>query len=138
MTDDRWLIIETINRYALGYDENDMVMLGECFSENAVYEAEAGGVISRIVTGRNNITAWLGRKVSNNGHLKSRHLITNTVFISLDPDSARVISYFAAVASEPEKTRIVATGKYSDQLVKVNNSWFISKRNIALDTIPLW
>ena len=134
MSVDRWLIMETLNSYAWGYDQNDMQLMGNSFTEDAFLSMEkANGEVYEPSVGRDAIVTMLGdiRKSQSD---QRRHCISNFIFNKIDENSAQVISYLVVTAAENNELKLATSGKYTDELVKEKDGqWRIKKKHIFLD-----
>jgi len=136
MTDEtsaRLEIIETLNRYAWGYDTRDPDFLGQSFAADGsfdiVLEGHEGWGPYR---GRKAIVEWLS-SVMESQNDQRRHCVSNIVFRELAPTTARVDSYLVLTAVENGNLRVVCTGTYHDEMVRENGAWLIRHKTLKLD-----
>jgi uncharacterized protein (TIGR02246 family) len=123
-------ISQTLYRFALGMDEDDIDMLAGCFTDDGVVTIGSGD----RVEGREAIRAHFAqRRVRRraNGQLP-RHVVTNTVMVEGDSREAKVVSYIVGVMTEATRT-IVSAGRYNDHFVRESDQWLIKERQIKID-----
>jgi SnoaL-like domain len=130
---DRLMILETLNRYAWGYDSRDLEMLGGTFADNGVFAIELTGTDGwGPYAGRRQITEWLAGVMAQQTDQR-RHCVSNVIFRTLDPASAVVDSYLSLTAVERGAARLVCTGTYRDEMIKTGTQWFIQRKVLRLD-----
>lgn len=130
---DRLMIIETLNRYAWGYDSRDLEMLGGTFASNGTFAIELGDTEAwGPYTGRKQIVEWLAGVMQQQTDQR-RHCISNIIFRALHPDAAVVESFLSLTAVENGKVRMVCTGIYRDDLIKTEGQWFTQSKLLRLD-----
>ena len=130
---DRLMIIETLNRYAWGYDSRDLELMGGTFADNGVFAIELAGTDGwGPYTGRRQIVEWLTGVMAQQTDQR-RHCVTNIIFRTLNPESAVVDSFLSLTAAEHGTVRLVCTGTYRDEMVKTNGQWFIQRKVLRLD-----
>lgn len=136
-------IENTLYQYSLGYDEADLDLQADCFTEDAVV---VSGEDERI-EGRAAIKALFTerRKDRADRSEQCRHIITNIYIREESPGAASVVSYVTIVTTPTEggqartatkvidTTTSVATGWYRDLLVKDGSKWRIRERAVHID-----
>lgn len=136
MTDDtsaRLQIMETVNRYAWGYDTRDLELMGNCFAADGVFEVLLRGHEGwGPYQGRDAIVKWLS-SVMEGQNDQRRHCVTNAIFREMGPTSALVESYLVLTAVEDGTLRVVCTGTYHDEMVKEDGAWCIRRKILRLD-----
>ena len=66
--------------------------------------------------------------------MQRRHMMANTLFISLDSNNAHIKKYMILMTTnKKEKTEIVTPISYVFKLEKINGNWKIVYREINLD-----
>jgi ketosteroid isomerase-like protein len=127
-------IQQTLARYALGYDEDDFDLLADCFAEDAVIFFPAPGR-NKVVRGRDAIRAQLKsqRVARTEVDEQPRHVITNHCVLEESESSARVVSFWVVVATNPEAVR-VSSGWYHDLFVEQDGTWRFKERTIYGDS----
>ena len=130
---DRLMILETLNRYAWGYDSRDLELLGSTFADNGVFAIELAGTYGwGPYTGRRQIVEWLAGVMAQQTDQR-RHCISNTLFRTLNPESAVVDSFLSLTAAAGGTARLVCTGTYRDDMIKTGGQWFIQRKVLRLD-----
>jgi ketosteroid isomerase-like protein len=121
---DRIEIAERVYRYGWAYDERDRELLGDCFTEDAVWEGSVMGQhpVGPYV-GRERIVEWLA-EVWGEQRDQRRHIFTNLVTEDLTDDTA---------AGDATLTT-VTTGPYRFELSRGPDSWRIARLVGGFDT----
>lgn len=136
MTDNmsaRLAIMETLNRYAWGYDTRDLELMGGSFDVDGSFDITLEGHEGwGPYEGRQAIVDWLGGIMESQTDQR-RHCVTNMVFRELGADSARVDSYLVLTAVENGALRVVCTGTYHDDMVLRDGAWLIGRKTLRLD-----
>jgi ketosteroid isomerase-like protein len=136
-------IENTLYQYSLGYDEAQLGLLADCFTEDAVV---VSGEDDRI-EGREAITALFAERRRHRVERdeQPRHVVTNIYIREESEDRATVVSYLSLVTTPNQggaartARRVVdtetsvATGWYSDILVREQDRWRIKQRRVHLD-----
>jgi hypothetical protein len=128
-------IRDTLARYNWSGDSLRLDDMAESFCEEG--ELQVRG--EEPVRGREAIVAFIGGVggvggVGNQGETSSgprivRHILTNTRFLELTPERARVASYFTVVT----EIGLDHYGRYRDTFVPVGDEWLIRHRFISTD-----
>jgi 3-phenylpropionate/cinnamic acid dioxygenase small subunit len=126
----RTAIEETLYRYAVGFDEDDLDMLANCFTEDAEVSSGAGEnrgrpMIRDAYQARRDARRQAGERV--------RHLVTNVRVEFLASDRARVHSYYALVSTSAAGTSVRSHGTYEDDFVHTGGEWLIARRRARAD-----
>ena len=130
---DRLMIIETLNRYAWGYDGRDLELLGSTFAPDGSFTIELPGSDGwGPYTGRSQIVEWLAGIMTQQTDQR-RHCVSNIIFRELQPKAAVVDSFLSLTAAEQGAVRLVCTGTYRDEMVKSDGLWFIQRKVLRLD-----
>lgn len=121
-----------VYRYAYAYDTRDLDGMGACYTPDAefdwsIVEGPSGGPF----VGRDAIVA------SNQASLavqddRRRHLMSNVV-VTESGDTATATSYLALAVIAGGQLTIVATGRYSDRLVRSGKGWLFTSRSLVMD-----
>jgi len=134
---DRQLIQERIARYCWAFDERQATLLGNCFTENAIWE---GTVLGRIpigpFNGRDTILQWL-TEFWPYQHDQRRHMLLNTVVEGLSSTRAVTLSYLLLMSADGKAASIEATGFYRTAYRLENGMWQISCLTAGFDK-PFW
>ena len=134
---DRIAINDVIDAYGFYWDSNDLESFLSLFSDDAI------GV---TINARNKKDKYLVKSVHqvNNykkrmeyfekNQMQRRHMMANTLFISLDSNNAHIKKYMILMTTnKKEKTEIVTPISYVFKLEKINGNWKIVYREINLD-----
>jgi uncharacterized protein (TIGR02246 family) len=117
-------------RYCQSGDSGDCSTFAECFTEDAV--VDANGVLS---TGRDAIRKTCEAYRQINATTPMRHVTAN-ILISVNGDEAQASSYFLLLAAGDQPS-VLRTGTYSDRLRRVGGRWRLSQRVARSDGSPL-
>ena len=123
---DRLLVCEVIARYCWGYDERREAALGDCFTEDAVWE---GNVLGRIpigpFEGRARIMKWLTNfwKYQRD---QRRHMLMNTIVEEQAGDFATTLSYLQLLGSNGKEVALETTGFYRVRCRRTVHGWQIA------------
>ncbi|TGE39293.1 nuclear transport factor 2 family protein [Desulfosporosinus fructosivorans] len=134
MSEDRWLIMETLSKYAWGYDENDIKMMGASFTEDGILNMKiTSGTVYDPMVGRDAIVKIMG-DIRNTQTDQRRHIISNPIFIKLEKNSAEVITFLALTTAENNTVKLVTTGTYRDLMVKGSDGvWRSKQKDLVMD-----
>lgn len=134
---ERLLVIERLHRYCLGYDERRADRLGNCFTEDGVWE---GSVTGRVkigpFRGRAAIVKWLTEFWPHQRDQR-RHMVLNTIVESQSPTEARTLSYLLLLSSNGEQARFETMGFYRLNLRREPDAWRIAHFFAGFDA-PFW
>jgi hypothetical protein len=122
---ERVLIAERIYRYGWTYDERDPSLLGDCFTEDGVWEANIMGLKPLgPFSGRQTIVDFLTDfwKFQTD---QRRHMFTNIIVDSLTGIDAVAHAYLLLTASTDATMTPVTVGPYRFQMEKQKDSWRI-------------
>ena len=136
MADDtraRSKILETLNRYAWGYDTRDLELMGGTFAQNGSFDILLDGHDGwGPYKGRDAIVGWLAEVMATQSDQR-RHCIINPIFRELGQASATVDSYLLLTAAAGGILKVVCTGTYRDELIKEGDEWLITHKTLRLD-----
>lgn len=125
-------IEDTLNRWALGYDDNDWSLVADCFTDDAVFSMRiADGEIIGPFEGREVILDVM-REASRSQEDQRRHVTSNLV-VEQDGATATSAAYLTLFSVRDGTLTALSTGKYEDELVRTDAGWKLAKRHIALD-----
>lgn len=120
-------ILERLNRYILSIDTHDAEEFADNFHDDATYVSPFG-----TATGREQILATIRQWHAGGVTAGKRHMI-GAWRIDLT-ESARATSTSSYwVVNAKDGSSIVATGGYTDELVKKNGVWKLQKRVQTID-----
>ncbi|HWH26782.1 MAG TPA: nuclear transport factor 2 family protein [Pseudolysinimonas sp.] len=128
---DRLLILETVARYAIAYDERRLDVLSDLYTETGTYSYSIGGAPADGRSGREVLIPWYD-EIMRSQVDQRRHMLGSVVIEELTSDRALVIAYKTIYGIE-KTVRLVTTGLYRITLVKQNKRWLIEDAFDALD-----
>lgn len=131
--EDKLAIHELMGRAAFGYDERDVEMLADCFTESAEFSMRiAGGDLVGPFVGREGIMGLMTGSMKEQTDVR-RHVVSNLFFQQDDNAEPLVISNLTLMATENGEIRLLSAGVYRDSVVQVNGNWKIQNRYLELD-----
>jgi hypothetical protein len=118
------LIAERINCYAWSFDERRAGLLADCFTDNAVWHGNLGGMEPvPPIHGRDEIVSWLcafwDRQTD-----QRRHMLMSVEIDELTPTNATAVTSLLLTSVEAE-LKIALTSFYQMRLVRHNGEWLI-------------
>lgn len=126
-------IMETLNRYAWGYDTRDLDLMGNAFASEGSFDIQlAGSEGWGPYKGRQAIVEWLGGIMESQTDQR-RHCVTNLIFRELTATRALAESYLVLTAVENGELQVVCTGTYHDQMILEDGQWLIAHKTLKLD-----
>ena len=131
---DRSLIAERIARYGWCYDERDRAGLGECFTEDGVWEGDIMGT-EKVgpFRGRAAIITFLTGFWDEQADQR-RHVFTNVVVDRLADDTATAQAYLQLLASSDARTHTETAGPYRFELVRGRDEiWRLTRLAAGFD-----
>lgn len=129
-------ITSLLAKYARGNDINDVSMIGECFTQDAVFELaiHGNGEQALVFRGRNEIEELMRSSMESQGDVR-RHFSTNLRILSLTATTATIASYLLLGVSEYTGLRIVQSGLYEDEIAWGDAGPLFTRRNLTMDGI---
>lgn len=126
MTADKLEILELLNRYILSVDTHDDAQFADNFHDDAVYVSPFG-----TATGREQILAAIHTWHQGGITAGKRHMIGAW---RIDVAGDRATSYSSYwVVNAKDSTSIVASGDYTDELIKKDGVWKLQRRVQTID-----
>jgi 3-phenylpropionate/cinnamic acid dioxygenase small subunit len=130
---DRAAIVDTLNKYAWGYDAAKVDLLEDSFTADAVMSLQIiGQDVLGPFEGRDAIVKMMTDSMEAQDDQR-RHVISNWYFASESDDSAEVVSYLTLITIADGQLTVVCTGVYEDVVVNDSGHWRIKKRMLTLD-----
>lgn len=126
MTTDKFEILELLNRYILSIDTHDDSKFADNFHDDAVYVSPFG-----TATGREQILATIHQWHSGGITAGKRHMMGTWSIDVSGVNATSTSSYW--ILNAKDGTAIVASGSYSDKLVKKNGIWKLQERIQTID-----
>jgi 3-phenylpropionate/cinnamic acid dioxygenase small subunit len=127
-------ISATLFKYAQAVDEDDVDALAECFTEDAVFEADnAHGADVPALSGRKAIVDFIhSERIQRKD--RRRHLVSNIRVLSRNGDEATVHAYVLLATTGPDGiTQLKCTASYLDEFRLEGGTWRIRSKQIVLD-----
>ena len=120
---DRVMIAETIHRYGWAYDERDHDLIGDTFTEDAVWEGNVMGAepVGPFV-GREAIVAFLAEFWAVQKDQR-RHIFTNVIVDDLTADGAVAHAYLLLTSASDATMAPVTNGPYRLIMRKEGAIW---------------
>ena len=130
--EDKFAIEELISRYNQSLDRGDYPTWVSCWTD----DAELDG-IGQLLTGKAQIQAFADKyEDSTRSKLTGlRHYTVNTLSI-ISGDTATSSSYLQLVKTTEKGVKIIFTGRYEDNLSRVNGQWQFARRKLHQDMAP--
>ncbi|MEV0067503.1 MULTISPECIES: nuclear transport factor 2 family protein [unclassified Amycolatopsis] len=127
-------IENVLGKASWGYDENDVGLIADQFTETATMTMQIGRE-------GDTIGPFEGREAIRKLHADSlvaqtdqrRHNLSNLVLTKETPDSAATTANLTLLSIENGAVRVLSSGWYRDELVKQGDRWLIATRHIYLD-----
>ncbi len=133
MTDERQ-ILNLLNRYMELVDAAEKERVAELF-RNAVVRGQAGGQ-EVVMRGYDEfLPSKAGERVYEDGTLKTKHLLTNTI-LEIDGDVAHARSYYTVLQATDElPLQPIICGRYHDTFEKMEGDWRFRERIFIADLV---
>ena len=127
---DRTPIENTIYRYAVGFDENDIAMMANCFTADGEIVTPMGNLSGReaireVFQGR--------RDLRTQAKEQTRHVVSNVTIEEVSNDEVRASSYYTLMVTGAGTTTAAGTGRYIADLVRDGATWLIQRRQLLPD-----
>jgi hypothetical protein len=134
---ERSLIAERISRYCWAYDERRADLLGDCFTDDALWEGSVAGT-NQVgpMRGREAIVRWLTGFWPYQ-HDQRRHMVLNTVIQEQNATDAVLLCYLLLLSAKAERASIESIGFYRLALANESGQWRISHLFGGFD-VPFW
>jgi 3-phenylpropionate/cinnamic acid dioxygenase small subunit len=126
--EDREQIRELYARYAYTVDFYRYPEWVQCFAEDGVFESPIFGEFK----GPQGLLKFTAMYKESQGGSQVRHVMTNLTF-QISGESATGGCYLTYYHCKDGKVSLAATGRYEDQLRKVNGEWLFARRKVYLD-----
>jgi hypothetical protein len=115
---DRELIAERVARYGWAYDERDREGLGDCFTEDGVWEGQIMGIEPvGPFDGRAAIVEFLTGFWDEQSDQR-RHVFTNVVLDDVGQDTATAHAYLILLGSSEASMTALTAGPYRFELLR--------------------
>lgn len=130
-------VVDRFHRYCWGFDERRRDVLSDCFTEDAVWEANVMGETAvGPFRGRDAVIKWLTRywEVQRD---QRRHVITNVVISRASDDELTVLGYIVLIGSRRSASALEAAGVYQLSCRREEERWRIDHLTAGFDA-PYW
>lgn len=133
---DRSEIMDVIYRYSYTIDALDIEDFLSLFAENCRWVAHLPQkriVLKGQAELREHIATRLKYFIDHK--IRTRHLQTNTILTRINAERVKGLTYITLIGQVNGESvpRLLATGYYSDELVKTENGWRFAVREAYLD-----
>lgn len=127
--EDKFAIEELIARYNQSLDGGDYPTWVACWADDAILDG-----IGQYLTGKGQIQAFADKY---EGAIRSKiqglkHYTVN-ILSTVDGDKATSSSYLQLVNTTEKGVQIRFTGRYEDELKRINNKWQFARRKLHQD-----
>jgi hypothetical protein len=132
---DRQLIAERVARYGWSYDERNREGLGECFTEDGVWEGQIMGIEPvGPFEGRAAIVGFLTGFWDEQGDQR-RHVFTNVVIEDVASDTASAHAYLILLGSSDASMAALTAGPYRFALSRdpADGVWRLARLSAGFD-----
>lgn len=124
-------IRDLMTRYCLSIDAGRNDEWVDCFTEDGTFNSPILGKW----TGPKKLLAFTERYKEWTGEAQPRHCVMN-ILIEVNDDAATAESYLLMTHAEGGKTELVISGRYEDEIRKVDGQWRFLERRVCPDTSP--
>jgi ketosteroid isomerase-like protein len=131
--EDKHAIEELIARYNQSLDGGDYAQWVACWADDAVLDG-----IGKLLTGKAQIQAFADQYESTTRSRINglKHYTVNILSI-VTGDKATSSSYLQLVSATDKSVKIIFTGRYEDDLKRVNGQWQFARRKLHQDMPPV-
>jgi len=131
--EDKHAIEELIARYNQSLDGGDYAQWVACWADDAVLDG-----IGKLLTGKAQIQAFADQYESTTRSRINglKHYTVNIIY-TVTGDKATSSSYLQLVSATDKSVKIIFTGRYEDDLKRVNSQWQFARRKLHQDMPPV-
>jgi ketosteroid isomerase-like protein len=131
--EDKHAIEELIARYNQSLDGGDYAQWLACWADDAVLDG-----IGKLLTGKAQIQAFADQYESTTRSRINglKHYTVNIIY-TVTGDKATSSSYLQLVSATDKSVKIIFTGRYEDDLKRVNGQWQFARRKLHQDMPPV-
>ena len=127
--EDKHAIEELIARYNQSLDSGNYSQWVACWSDDAVLDG-----IGKLLTGKAQIQAFADQYESTTrSRINGLKHYTVNILSTVDGDKATSSSYLQLVSTTDKGVKIIFTGRYEDDLKRVNGQWQFARRKLHQD-----
>ena len=132
LIEDKFAIEELIARYNQSLDSGDYVTWVACWAEDATLDG-----IGKLLTGKPQIQAFADQyEGSTRSKINALKHYTVNILSRIDGDTATSSSYLQLVNTTDKGVKILFTGRYEDDLIRINGQWQFARRKLHQDKPP--
>jgi ketosteroid isomerase-like protein len=127
--EDKHAIEELIARYNQSLDGGDYAQWVACWADDAVLDG-----IGKLLTGKAQIQAFADQYESTTrSRINGLKHYTVNILSTVTGDKATSSSYLQLVSTTDKGVKIIFTGRYEDDLKRVNGQWQFARRKLHQD-----
>ena len=128
---DRNDIENVLNSYSLAYDSNDIVLMADCFTADAVFSMKIADNEPMSFATRDVIMKLMTDSLASQTDQR-RHANTNLI-VRTEGDTIRTTNYLNLTAVENGEIKLLSSGVYSNEIVEDDGKLRIRKMHLSLD-----
>jgi ketosteroid isomerase-like protein len=128
---DRNDVENLLNSYSLAYDSNDMTLMEDCFTADAVFSMKIADNEPMSFETRDVIMKLMTDSLASQTDQR-RHANTNLI-VRADGDVVRTTSYLTLTAVENGEITLLSSGVYSNEVVQDEGKLRVRKMHLDLD-----
>ena len=130
--EDKHAIEELIARYNQSLDGGNYTQWVACWADDAVLDG-----IGKLLTGKAQIQAFADQYESTTrSRINGLKHYTINILSIVTGDKATSSSYLQLVSTTDKGVKIIFTGRYEDDLKRVNGQWQFARRKLHQDMPP--
>lgn len=134
---DYQLLADRLHRYAWGFDERRRDILEDCFTGDAIWQANVMGETPvGPFRGHAAVLDWLTCYWEHQRDQR-RHVFTNFVVSAAATDTATALAYLVLIGSSRSATRMESVGVYQVDYRREGEAWRITTLTAGFDA-PYW
>lgn len=127
--EDKFAIEELIARYNQSLDGGDYPTWVACWADDAILDG-----IGKLLTGKAQIQAFADQyERSTRSKLHGLKHYTVNILSKIEGDAATSSSYLQLVNTTDKGVKVIFTGRYEDDLKRVNGQWQFARRTLHQD-----
>ncbi len=132
LIEDKFAIEELIARYNQSLDSGDYPTWVACWADDAVLDG-----IGKLLIGKAQIQAFADQyEGTTRSKINGLKHYTVNILSKVDGDTATSGSYLQLVNTTDKGVKIIFTGRYEDDLKRVNGQWQFARRKLHQDMPP--
>lgn len=132
LIEDKLAIEELIARYNQSLDSGDYPKWVACWADDAILDG-----IGKLLKGKAQIQAFADQyEDSTRSKINALKHYTINILSKVEGDAATSSSYLQLVNTTDKGVKIIFTGRYEDDLRRVNGQWRFARRKLHQDIPP--